>query len=182
MNLDVSATVSCLDMGCPDPYRDHLSRTAHAFAAWRLGDDTAFRLGRVTFNPLKHFDPFGTILLQHPVSIEGSVLVWLGEARACGLPAPRNPRRDMAIVAMAGPFTNVILAFISALLLHLVWLFPEAAMPWLVHTLSQSILLNLVLAIFNMIPVPPLDGSRLLRSLLPTAFARPYAQLERWAF
>ena len=137
----------------------------------------------MTFNPLKHFDPFGPILLPAILFLTKAPFLF-GWAK----PVPvafqrlRNPRRDMAIVAMAGPFTNVILAFISALLLHLVWLFPEAAMPWLVRTLSESIRSNLVLAIFNMIPVPPLDGSRLLRSLLPTAFARPYAQLERSGF
>jgi Zn-dependent protease len=94
----------------------------------------------------------------------------------------RNPRRDMAVVAVAGPLTNVILAFVSALLFHLVWLVPTAAAPWLARTLSQSILLNLVLAIFNMIPVPALDGSRIIFSLLPPALARPYAKLERSGF
>src|SRR5688500_16466621 len=88
----------------------------------------------------------------------------------------------MALVAMAGPLANVILAIASALLFHVLWLFPEAAVPWLARTLSQSILLNLVLAIFNMIPVPPLDGSRIALSFLPVPLARPYAKLERAGF
>ena len=88
----------------------------------------------------------------------------------------------MALVALAGPMTNIILAFASAVLFHLVWLLPDLAAPWLVQTLSHSIVLNLVLAIFNMIPVPPLDGSRIVMSLLPPALARPYARLERFGF
>src|SRR5688572_24048038 len=88
----------------------------------------------------------------------------------------------MALVAAAGPVTNVMLAIASALLFHLLWLFPEAVAPWLARTLAQSILLNLILAIFNMIPVPPLDGSRLVRSLLPTALARHYGNLDRSGF
>ncbi len=88
----------------------------------------------------------------------------------------------MAIVALAGPLTNLILAFGSALLFHLMGVLPQAATPWLAQTLSQSILLNLVLAIFNMIPVPPLDGSRVVLSILPGAVARQYAKLERFGF
>jgi Zn-dependent protease len=135
----------------------------------------------VTFNPAKHVDPFGTILLPGILFVSGAPFLF-GWAK----PVPvafqqlRKPRRDMALVAVAGPLTNVILACLSALLIHVVWLFPEAAAPWLARTLSQSILLNLVLAIFNMIPVLPLDGSRLLGSLLPAALARPYASLERF--
>jgi len=156
---------------------------AHAYAAWRLGDDTAFRLGRVTFNPLKHVDAFGTILLPALLFLTNAPFL-LGWAK----PVPvqfgqlANPRRDMAIVAIAGPVVNVLLAFASAVLFHFVWLVPEAAAPWLAHTLSRSILLNLVLAIFNMIPVPPLDGSRIALSLLPGTVARQYAKLERFGF
>ncbi len=156
---------------------------AHAYAAWRLGDDTALRLGRVTFNPLKHVDPFGTILLPALLFLTNAPFLF-GWAKPVPVQFGRlsNPRRDKAIVAIAGPVTNVILAFASAVLFHLVWLVPEAAAPWLAQTLSRSILLNLVLAIFNMIPVPPLDGSRIALSLLPGAVARQYAKLERFGF
>jgi Zn-dependent protease len=156
---------------------------AHAYVAWRLGDDTAFREGRVTFNPVKHVDPFGTILVPAVLLVTGSPFLF-GWAK----PVPvafnrlRRPRRDMALVAVAGPLTNVILAFASALLLHLVWFAPESALRWLAQTLYQSILLNLVLAIFNMLPIPPLDGSRILLSVMPGVLARPYAKLERFGF
>jgi Zn-dependent protease len=150
---------------------------AHAYAAWKLGDDTAFRLGRVTFNPLKHVDPFGTLLLPAVLFLTKAPFLF-GWAKPVPVQFGRltNPRRDMAIVALAGPLTNVILAFASALLFHLVWLVPEPAAPWLVQALSQSILLNLVLAIFNMIPVPPLDGSRIVLSLLPGGFGEVLRQ------
>lgn len=156
---------------------------AHAYAAWKLGDETAFRLGRVTFNPLKHIDPFGTILLPAVLFLTNAPFLF-GWAK----PVPvafrnlRHPRRDMAIVAVAGPLINVVLATASAALIHLVRLVPEEAAPWLLQTLYQSIMLNLVLAIFNMIPVPPLDGSRILLSLLPGPLAKPYAKLERFGF
>lgn len=154
---------------------------AHAFAAWRLGDDTAHRLGRVTFNPLKHVDPLGTILLPALLFLTKAPFLF-GWAKPVPVAFGRlgNPRRDMAIVALAGPVTNVALAFVSALLLRVAWLAPDAAEPWLVRTLYQSILLNLILAIFNMFPVPPLDGSRVVMSLLPKALARQYAKLERF--
>jgi Zn-dependent protease len=137
----------------------------------------------VTFNPIKHVDPFGTILLPAILFFTGAPFLF-GWAKPVPVAFHRfaNPRRDMAVVAVAGPLTNVILAFASAFLFHLLWLFPEAAGPWVARTLAQSILLNLVLAIFNMIPVPPLDGSRIAVSLLPGALARPFAKLERAGF
>jgi Zn-dependent protease len=154
---------------------------AHAYAAWKLGDDTAYRQGRVTFNPLKHVDPFGTILVPALLLLTASPFLF-GWARPVPVAFHRlsHPRRDMALVAIAGPLTNVALAVISALLFHILSWLPTSTAAWLGKTLYQSILLNLLLAIFNMLPIPPLDGSRIALSVMPGALARPYAQLERF--
>jgi Zn-dependent protease len=156
-----------------------LHEAAHAYAAWKLGDDTAFRKGRVTFNPLKHVDLFGTVLLPALLLITRAPFLF-GSAK----PVPvafarlRRPRRDMVIVAAAGPATNLILATISAILFRALWLMPEAALQWSGQMLYNSILLNLVLAVFNMLPLPPLDGGRVAVGLLPGVLARPLARLE----
>ena len=111
---------------------------AHAYAAWKLGDDTAFRLGRVTFNPLKHVDPFGTVLVPALLLLFKAPFLF-GWAK----PVPvafghlSRPRRDMALVALAGPLTNVVLALASAGLFHLVRLLPEAAAAWVAQTLLK---------------------------------------------
>jgi len=156
-----------------------LHEAAHAYAAWQLGDDTAYRKGRVTFNPLKHVDPFGTVLLPALLLIMQAPFLF-GWAK----PVPvvfarlRRPRRDMVIVAAAGPATNLILATVSAVLFRALWLLPEAALQWSGQLLYNSILLDLVLAIFNMLPLPPLDGGRVAVGLLPGVLARPLARLE----
>jgi len=156
---------------------------AHAYAAWKLGDDTAHRLGRVTFDPFKHVDLFGTILLPALLFLTKAPFLF-GWAKPVPVAFGRlgHPRRDMALVALAGPLTNLALAFMSAVLLRTAPLLPETIAPWLVRTLYQSILLNLILAIFNMLPIPPLDGGRVVTSILPNVLARPFAKLERYGF
>lgn len=154
---------------------------AHGFVAWRLGDDTALRLGRVTFNPIRHVDLFGTILLP-ALLLMARAPVLFGYAK----PVPvrfdrlRDPRRGMILVAAAGPATNLGLAVLSALLIHAAVLLPESAARWAAATLLNSLQLNLVLAVFNMLPLPPLDGGRVAVGLLPAPLAMPLARLERF--
>ena len=129
---------------------------ARAYAAWKLGDDTAHCLGRVTFNPLKHVDPFRTNLLPALLFLTKTPFLF-GWAKPVPVAFRRlgHPRRDMAIVAMAGPLVNGLLALASAALLRNVWVLPEAIALWLVKAFYQSILLNLILVIFNMFPSRP---------------------------
>ncbi|MFC7331944.1 site-2 protease family protein [Rhodocista pekingensis] len=153
---------------------------AHGWVARRLGDDTAYLQGRVTFNPLKHIDPVGTVLLP------GLMFLTTGFLFGWAKPVPvdfrnlRDPRRDMVWVALAGPGVNIALALVSALLLHVVPLLPPYVGEWLGNNLQVSILINVILAVFNMLPLPPLDGGRVAVGLLPDVLAFPLARLERY--
>ena len=146
---------------------------AHGWVAWRLGDDTAYRLGRVTFNPLSHIDLFGTIVLP--------ALMLFGFAK----PVPVNfaalgrPRRDMVLVALAGPGSNLLLAVISAALVHLLPMLSGDVYQWTGHNLINSVRINILLCVFNMLPLPPLDGGRVAVGLLPNPLSRRLARLER---
>lgn len=154
---------------------------AHGFVAYHFGDDTAWRAGRVTFNPFKHIDRFGTIILPALLILIRSPFLF-GYAK----PVPVNfrrldrPRRDMVWVALAGPATNVLLAVVSSLLFYGLDLVPASPAQWLAANLVHSIQINAVLCVFNMLPLPPLDGGRVAVGLLPDALALPLARLERY--
>ena len=158
-----------------------LHEAAHAFVARALGDDTAARLGRVTLNPLKHIDPVGTILLPGVLLLANSPFLF-GYAKPVpvNFGALRNPRRDMVLVAAAGPAMNIALAIIAALGFHLIGYVPANAVQWTAENLKNAIILNVILAVFNMFPLPPLDGGRIAVGLLPNVLALPLARLERY--
>jgi Zn-dependent protease len=152
---------------------------AHGFAARLLGDDTAWRLGRVTFNPLRHIDPVGTIFLPAVLLLLRSPFLF-GYAKPVPINfrALRNPRRDMVLVAAAGPGINIAIAVVAALLFHLVDYLPDAAGRWALENLKNALIINVVLAVFNLLPLPPLDGGRIAVGLLPDGLALPLARLE----
>lgn len=152
---------------------------AHAFVANRLGDNTAAQLGRVSFNPLRHIDPFGTVILPAMLLFAHSPFLF-GYAK----PVPvnfrklNNPRLDMVWVALAGPATNILLALATALAFHALPLVPASAAKWVADNLKNALIINAILAVFNMMPIPPLDGGRVAVGLLPRALAWPLARLE----
>ena len=153
---------------------------AHGWVADRLGDDTARCRGRVTFNPIRHVDRFGTIVLP------GLLLLFAPFVFGYAKPVPVNfarlnhPKRDMVWVALAGPGMNIALALVSTSLLHIAFVMPAPFAQWLALVLVASLLINVILAVFNMLPVPPLDGGRVAVGLLPRRLAQPLARLERF--
>lgn len=154
---------------------------AHGYVANMLGDHTAKRLGRVSLNPIRHIDPFGTVILPLFLFLAQSPFLF-GYAKPVPVNANylNNPRYGMVLVALAGPGINIAMACAAGLLLHLTGVLPDAAREWWVVMLHFAIYINLLLALFNMLPIPPLDGGRVAVGLLPRALAMPLAGLERY--
>ena len=166
-----------------------LHELAHGYVADRMGDPTARLAGRLTLNPIKHLDVFGSFLLPVALKLSGSPIIF-GYAK----PVPvnftnlREVRKGTIWVASAGVLTNLILAVISAVLFQLIstaeasWAQTQLALPAVLflQLLTYSVIINCVLALFNLIPIPPLDGSRIVAMLLPATLIGPYARLERF--
>jgi Zn-dependent protease len=152
---------------------------AHGFVAHRLGDNTAWEQGRVTFNPLKHIDPFGTLIMPAILLVSHSPFLF-GYAKPVpvNFRALRNPKVDMVWVALAGPATNIVVALFAAAAFHVLPFIPANAAQWVFDNLKNALVINVVLAIFNMLPIPPLDGGRVAVGLLPGVLAAPLARLE----
>jgi len=161
-----------------------LHEAAHGWVADKLGDSTARQLGRITVNPLRHIDWFGTILLPMLMMAFTGFLFGWAKPVPVNMSRLRNPRRDMVWVALAGPGANVLMAILWSLLLLLAdsSLTPEALALPLAAMAVAGIFINLILMALNLLPILPLDGGRVLAGVLPAALARLYARIEPFGF
>ncbi|MBU3979007.1 site-2 protease family protein [Patescibacteria group bacterium] len=164
-------------------YSSIFHEIAHGFVAYRLGDPTAKLLGRLTLNPIKHIDPFMSVIFPAILIFSGSPIIFGGAK-----PVPIDPfnlkegRKDIALVSLAGPLTNILIAIIASVFIHI--MYPQMSFLAVQRTgiigfcLSMIVFLNLLLAVFNLMPIPPLDGSKIFAFLLPKKEAAAYLSLE----
>lgn len=160
-----------------------IHEAAHGYAARHFGDPTAWQLGRITLNPLKHIDLVGTILIPVSLAIATSGAFVFGYAKPVPVDfgALRNPKRDMVWVALAGPAVNLIQALIWAMMLMLI-IGPQDTGTFLASVCKAGVLVNVVMFVFNLFPLPPMDGGRILVGLLPMRQALTVARIEPYGF
>jgi Zn-dependent protease len=162
-----------------------LHEVAHGWVAKRLGDKTALMMGRLTLNPIKHIDPIGTIVVPGLMMLAGGAIFGWAKPVPVTWQNLKNPKRDMALVALAGPMANLGMAILWALIARLGILLasvsPWASVPMILMG-KVGIVLNLVLMVLNLLPLPPLDGGRVMTSLLPGPMAYRFSRIEPYGF
>lgn len=183
--MDINAVIQAITiLALPVVFAITLHEAAHGYAARHFGDPTAWQMGRISLNPLRHIDPVGTILM--PLMLfwfsGGNFLFGYAKPVPVDFSRLRHPKQDMFWVAAAGPLANLFMAICWALLFKFSWMTPEFFSTPLALMAKVGIQINCVLMVLNLLPLPPLDGGRIAVSLLPYRQARAFAQLERWGF
>lgn len=180
--MDLTVIQKIVIYALPVIFAITVHEAAHGYAARHFGDMTAFNAGRITLNPLKHIDLFGTIILPALTVMLGGILFGWAKPVPVDFRRLRNPKKDMLWVAAAGPASNFVMAVFWALVMKFSVNAPEAfALPMALMG-KAGITINVVLMVLNLLPLPPLDGGRIAVSLLPMNLARPFAQIERYGF
>jgi len=183
--LDINALIQTIAIAAlPVVFAITLHEAAHGYAARHFGDPTAWQLGRISLNPLRHIDPVGTVLIPLAILIFSAGNFLFGYAK----PVPvdftrlRQPKKDMLWVAAAGPAANLVMACFWALMFKLSWQVPDFFAVPLARMAEIGIIINCVLMVLNLLPLPPLDGGRIAVSLLPHRLAWQFSRIEPWGF
>ncbi len=180
--MDLTVIQKIVIYALPVIFAITVHEAAHGYAAKHFGDMTAFNAGRITLNPLKHIDLFGTIILPALTVMLGGILFGWAKPVPVDFRRLRNPKKDMLWVAAAGPASNFVMAVFWALVMKFSVNAPEAFVLPMALMAKAGVTINIVLMVLNLLPLPPLDGGRIAVSLLPIKLARPFAQIERYGF